>query len=940
MSSLALERQIRPIYDALDSGSHKSALVTCNKLLKKHPKNDHLKVQALKALALTRAQKFEEAIALCEEVLATKPTDEGTINALMHALRHLGRYGDLVKLFDDAFKQQPDNDELGRQAFFANVRAGNWKAAQLLANRLNKQFHNDRYVFWGIMCTVLQANDPMTAVDMREILLKLAHRLILASWKPSEAHPDRLYLYITILQQLGLYKDARALLETESGRFLCSRSLACDHLRRDIMKAGGWQKEEAEVAEQRILEKRDRNWLEFISILDATFLASALSNGTHHESSLLSPSLFAEHKEKTRELFAKVAEENGSHDRAGWLGLLELERLSAVHGVPSEASRWLGLLKRYFHIFGDKVACYEDLQQYTDLDSDSSSDWIVFLEGMIHAPSIKSSATTLRRSINAHKLLRYGLDGARLTVDQESSRVVNFVREYFEALPLGRDLPKLELQPADDLAILAAQVYVNMFALDNTVAHLHNAIVLLEYASKKSPQSYQIHLELVRIYRLLGAPQQALDHYRLLNVKQIQNDTLSYLILSRSTNFSLAATGDLTYASECLESSHIYFSNSQEASGNFSSSFSLTFQIPELVVFEERLDNSLQRDLVKIEHVRLRISHEPITTELVDMELIELKFIFDRQHHDNRDLGILPNYQPRGQPSFLSQTTLFGREPAVGWLSAFLKIYIKALSEASDLDPSVEDDKLLIGDRPRQSYSPDASIPLAERLAVHSTEELQELTEDELALFYYMTDLTVWLDPVHNFLRPKPEISKQTAKNNVSSNDGESSNGHGKKPEDSPPVTEPPGSILAYFKKSHAKFTRAVEERRPICEILHIATLAQEALLLFCICTKRFKDSSVVRIHKLGMLVQHIKNLRAGAVEAVGQIGAQMTKVSELEGTADKRKQFVENCKALRAHDEITHEYMLDVGKKLTDSQKKVLEGVGKGIERVCKASM
>ena len=96
----------------------------------------------------------------------------------------------------------------------------------------------------------------MTPADMREILLKLAHRLILASWKPSEAHPDRLYLYITILQQLGLYKDARELLETESGRFLCSRNLACDHLRRDIMKAGGWQKEEAEVAEQRILEKR------------------------------------------------------------------------------------------------------------------------------------------------------------------------------------------------------------------------------------------------------------------------------------------------------------------------------------------------------------------------------------------------------------------------------------------------------------------------------------------------------------------------------------------------------------------------------------------------------------------------------------------------------------------------------------------------------------
>jgi hypothetical protein len=47
-------------------------------------------------------------------------------------LKQLDTVADLVKLFEDAFKQQPDNEELGRQAFFANVRAGNWKAAQLV----------------------------------------------------------------------------------------------------------------------------------------------------------------------------------------------------------------------------------------------------------------------------------------------------------------------------------------------------------------------------------------------------------------------------------------------------------------------------------------------------------------------------------------------------------------------------------------------------------------------------------------------------------------------------------------------------------------------------------------------------------------------------------------------------------------------------------------
>jgi hypothetical protein len=62
-----------------------------------------------------------------------------------------------------------------------------------------------------------------------------------------------------------------------------------------------------------------------------------------------------------------------------------------------------------------------------------------------------------------------------------------------------------------------------------------------------------------------------------------------------------------------------------------------------------------------------------------------------------------------------------------GWLSIFLKIYIKALSGASDLDLSVEDDKLLVGDRPRQSYNPDAKIPLQERLAVQSADELSEV---------------------------------------------------------------------------------------------------------------------------------------------------------------------------------------------------------------------
>jgi hypothetical protein len=106
-------------------------------------------------------------------------------------------------------------------------------------------------------------------------------------------------------------------------------------------------------------------------------------------------------------------------------------------------------------------------------------------------------------------------------------------------------------------------------------------------------------------------------------------------------------------------------------------------------------------------------------------------------------------------------------------------------------------------------------------------------------------DLTNWLDPFHNALRPRGDNTKQVPKNNLSSNDGVSSNGHGRKIDDSLRITEPPDSILSYFKSeslyvflyifrinvtadAHAKFMRAVEATRPIYEILHIATLAQE----------------------------------------------------------------------------------------------------------------
>lgn len=36
----------------------------------------------------------------------------------------------MVTMFDEAFKQNPGNEDLGMQSFFANLRTSNWKIGQ------------------------------------------------------------------------------------------------------------------------------------------------------------------------------------------------------------------------------------------------------------------------------------------------------------------------------------------------------------------------------------------------------------------------------------------------------------------------------------------------------------------------------------------------------------------------------------------------------------------------------------------------------------------------------------------------------------------------------------------------------------------------------------------------------------------------------------------
>lgn len=110
----------------------------------------------------------------------------------------------------------------------------------------------------------------------------------------------------------------------------------------------------------------------------------------------------------------------------------------------------------------------------------------------------------LTRYINTQKLLRYNSDKRQVTAEAEAVLGLQYLQAYLKALQFGKGLPDTELQPADDLAILAGQAYIGLWHITRREVDLYKAASILEYACSRSKQSFQVRLMLIRIYRLLG----------------------------------------------------------------------------------------------------------------------------------------------------------------------------------------------------------------------------------------------------------------------------------------------------------------------------------------------------------------------------------------------------------------------------------------------------
>jgi N-terminal acetyltransferase B complex non-catalytic subunit len=238
---------------------------------------------------------------------------------------------------------------------------------------------------------------------------------------------------------------------------------------------------------------------------------------------------------------------------------------------------------------------------------------------------------------------------------------------------------------------------VRLYTLTPTdQAPLYQSIQVLETLLQRSKHNYQALLLLVRIYLLIGAVGLALDIYPRLNIKQIQNDTLSHFLLTR---ISTLLPNDARTPPFLRDAGGIYESSRTQTPNMLQLAFERGgyAQMMGFLDFSERVAGSLCRTMWEVELRRLA-RLQPGYPDPGSMAEVGSKGVV----WDNRDFSVVVNCELSSVGPF-ERSFRLGPTPGENWARgfaaveeaiAFLTAFVTAGKEANGTATSVEKPKL------------------------------------------------------------------------------------------------------------------------------------------------------------------------------------------------------------------------------------------------------
>ncbi|CBQ71337.1 conserved hypothetical protein [Sporisorium reilianum SRZ2] len=693
--AMLAERACGPIYNAIDTGNNTLAVRHADKVLQSQP--DLALASALKALALVRSGKRDEASTICTKLVARglRKGEDNALTPLTWTLARLGRTDDEIALLEAAVKTSPNDEALARQTFFALIKNKAFQKAQQLALKMHKSFTGrnraqgrfvEEYFWWSILSYLLLARDPKA--PGAALALPLSQRMI---EKQIESKPlglndeEALCLLLQVLIRQNKKKDAFDLIAAEGsvGHTLCDRNLSLEFTRTDLAKElQDWQYVQDSCWAR--IDGGSRNWAHFTGFLDAA-------------EKLGKDQLVAAQKKINVLLSVKGA----TKDRSVRLAELEVvtKRLNA--GDQDAQAQLASKVVSYFDQFASKACCHEDLLPYLGaLSVDSRADVSEKITEKARPLPIKNELD-LRTNISIAKITRSVQPSDTLTEQTEAKFATELLKQYIDGLSVGASLPETEMQPADDLALLGVQALLSAYKLSGgKLVYLLQTIAVLEFALTKSKKGYQLRMLLVRSYVLAGAFDRASVHYGLIGLKSVQADTLSHLISERCSAFSAtgassanADEGVYKMAVRTLSTSQaIYEENASSTPDMISKALEhgIYSRVDEFVEFGEALERSLQRQVLRLEESRAHLHNRQNFGEEgkrkqfeagIDKAVAAVLADAEKGLHDQRDFAVLVNYQPLDTAD-VEELTQVGPRADAGWVRSIASTLSSTAAEA------------------------------------------------------------------------------------------------------------------------------------------------------------------------------------------------------------------------------------------------------------------
>jgi len=501
---------LRKIYDALDARNYKAALKLCEKASK-----SSRVALALKALTLQRLGKRSESGAICDDLMAMPIgemwSDTQLVSALTMALTSLGREMEACLCWERSLESKYDQS-IALELFRLSLRhtAVNGPKLRTIATRLYKETHESIYLFWVAAIALTEARIAgNNKTNQMKTTLRLAERMAAKAVGTGGYSAQELELVLGIKGELG-EKPLDTLRSARQSSVHAERppsSAMLELLEAQAMAENG-DTTEAYNALVSIVRAKPDDW---------PAVASLAQLGGSNNMSM-----------EAQEIFCQIAQ-SSPESLGPRLGLLELWRHFG------DVTRLQEALLQYLQDKAASRSCFDDLQMYLA--------WIARNGHDLNAIAGDFEADNSLRSLIDFEMTDTVMSQTTENVLSQETKLQALATRAKCARYLGLEMPLNCTQLAS--AAIIAHKYGNYDIVDDfavlcfeqardqdDTAILIEGCCFLEWARtcRKDGNSPMVELSAMRALERLGASEAGLRLYGSLGVKQIQLESLGYLL--------------------------------------------------------------------------------------------------------------------------------------------------------------------------------------------------------------------------------------------------------------------------------------------------------------------------------------------------------------------------------------------------------------------------